>query len=187
MTHLTIHPDSRPNEAVAYTDPDQIAEKLWEIGVLFERWTTDQKFAPDADQDTVIAAYRKSIDRLIDRYEFHTVDVVSLRPDHPQKLELRAKFLSEHTHDEFEVRFFVEGQGIFYLHVDDRVFVVLCEQGDLISVPDRTKHWFDMGENPNFKCIRLFTTPEGWVASFTGDDIAQRFPSFDQYLARLAA
>lgn len=187
MTLLTIHPDDRPDEAVAYTDPDRIAEKLWEIGVLFERWNAEHEFSPDADQDTVIAAYQGSIDRLIDRYEFHTVDVVSLRPDHPQKRELRGKFLSEHTHEEFEVRFFVEGRGIFYLHSGDRVFMVLCEQGDLISVPGLTKHWFDMGENPDFKCIRLFTTPEGWVASFTGDSIAERFPSFDQYVARYAA
>jgi 1,2-dihydroxy-3-keto-5-methylthiopentene dioxygenase len=187
MTLLTVHSADQPNQFVAYADPEQIAEKLWEIGVLFERWQAEQAFTPEAGQETVIGAYRSSIDRLIDRYEFHSVDVVSLKPDHPQKQELRGKFLSEHTHDEFEVRFFVEGKGLFYLHPDDRVFVVLCEQGDLISVPGMIKHWFDMGENPHFKCIRLFTTPEGWVASFTGDPIAERFPNFDEYLAKHTA
>ncbi|MGZ8218086.1 1,2-dihydroxy-3-keto-5-methylthiopentene dioxygenase [Methylomagnum sp.] len=187
MSLLSIHSATRPEEAEIIRDPEQIAERLWEIDVLLECWTAAQEFAPDADMDTVIAAYQKSIDHLIDRYEFNTVDVVSLRPDHPQKAELRAKFLSEHTHDEFEMRFFVEGKGIFYLHADDKVYVVLCEQGDLISVPAMTRHWFDMGETPSFKCIRFFTTPEGWVASFTGDDIAARFPTFDQFLASHAA
>jgi 1,2-dihydroxy-3-keto-5-methylthiopentene dioxygenase len=37
-----------------------------------------------------------------------------------------------------------------------------------------------MGENPNLKCIRLFTSPEGWVADFTGNGIADRFPRLDQ-------
>jgi 1,2-dihydroxy-3-keto-5-methylthiopentene dioxygenase len=186
MSLLTIHPENRPEDAEIVRDPELIAERLWDIGVLFERWTAEHAFSSEADQDTVIAAYRTSIDRLIDRYEFCSVDVIGLRPDHPQKAELRAKFLSEHTHDDFEVRFFVEGRGIFYLHPDDRVYVVVCEQGDLISVPAHIKHWFDMGENPHLKCIRLFTTPEGWVATFTGEKTADAFPKFEQYLAQHA-
>jgi 1,2-dihydroxy-3-keto-5-methylthiopentene dioxygenase len=42
-----------------------------------------------------------------------------------------------------------------------------------------------MGENPDFKCIRLFTTEDGWVADFTGNPISDRFPTLDQYLATL--
>jgi 1,2-dihydroxy-3-keto-5-methylthiopentene dioxygenase len=33
-----------------------------------------------------------------------------------------------------------------------------------------------MGPQPRFTAIRLFTNTEGWVARFTGDDIAKRFP-----------
>ena len=43
-----------------------------------------------------------------------------------------------------------------------------------------------MGEYPDFKCIRFFTTPDGWQGNFTGSDIATRFPSFDAYLAERA-
>lgn len=143
-----------------------------------------QTLTPEASQDDIIEAYRTPINRLIDRYEFRSKDVVSLRPDHPQKMDLRAKFLSEHTHDEFEVRFFVEGRGLFYLHPDERVIIILCEQGDLISVPAGMKHWFDMGGLPDFKCIRLFTHPDGWIAAYTGNPIAERFPRFEQYLTR---
>ena len=46
-------------------------------------------------------------------------------------------------------------------------------------VPDGTRHWFDMGPNPFFVAIRLFTNPAGWVANFTGTDIAARFPRLD--------
>jgi 1,2-dihydroxy-3-keto-5-methylthiopentene dioxygenase len=42
-----------------------------------------------------------------------------------------------------------------------------------------------MGENPDLKCIRFFTTPDGWVAEFTGKPLAEKFPSFDEYLAAL--
>jgi 1,2-dihydroxy-3-keto-5-methylthiopentene dioxygenase len=57
----------------------------------------------------------------------------------------------------------------------------LCERGDLIGVPDNTPHWFDMGENPMFCAIRLFTNPEGWVANFTGESISSRFPTYEQF------
>lgn len=186
MSHLTICPADRPEAATITSDPAVMADWLGEAGVLFERWTTEQPLAANASQEAVIAAYQGSVNRLIDRYEFRSVDVVSLRPDHPQKDELRSRFLNEHTHAEYEVRFFVEGRGLFYLHPDERVFMVLCEQGDLLSVPAGMKHWFDMGENPHFKCIRLFTNPDGWIADVTGDPIAARFPNFDQHLASLA-
>ncbi|MDO9268897.1 MAG: cupin [Methylobacter sp.] len=186
MSALTVYPENQPQSGVAYTDFDAIQKHLDAIGVQFERWTANCEFAADADQNTVLAAYSDSIDRLKQQYCFQSVDVISLNPDHPEKATFRQKFLSEHIHADFEVRFFIEGRGLFYLHVADKVYGVLCEQGDLISVPANTTHWFDMGENPRFKCIRLFTTPDGWVADFTGSDIAKSFPTLDQCVAELS-
>ena len=159
-----------------------IAERLSRIGVRFERWTADQELGSDAAQEAILEAYREPVERLKKLYGFQSVDVVSLRPDHPQKNELRAKFLNEHIHTDFETRFFVEGRGLFYLHPNENVYAVFCEQGDLITVPADVKHWFDMGEFADFKCIRLFTRPDGWVAEFTGSDIAGKFPRLEQFL-----
>ncbi len=155
---------------------DEIAAELGRHGVRFERWRTTVALKPGAEPESVIEAYREDIDRLIREEGYHAVDVVSLHPEHPQKAELRQKFLDEHTHSEDEVRFFVAGSGLFSLHLGDEVYEVLCQQGDLIGVPDNTRHWFDMGPNPFFVAIRLFTNPAGWVARFTGTDIAGRFP-----------
>ncbi len=145
----------------------------------FERWAAAAPLADDASQDEVIAAYRADIERLMAENGFQSVDVISLHPDHPDKVALRQKFLNEHTHTEYEVRFFVDGQGLFYLHLGDKVYTVLCEKGDLISVPAGATHWFDMGANPRFKAIRLFTNTDGWVANFTGNDIAGAFPRLE--------
>ncbi|MCB1802861.1 MAG: cupin [Gammaproteobacteria bacterium] len=162
-----------------------IASALDGIGVQLEHWQANQPLAADADQAAVLAAYADDVERLNARYGFQSVDVVALTPDNSQKAEFRQKFLSEHTHADFEVRFFVDGSGLFYLHVEDKVYMVLCEKGDLISVPANTTHWFDMGSNPSFKCIRFFTTADGWVGNFTGSDIATRFPDFDQFSGSL--
>jgi 1,2-dihydroxy-3-keto-5-methylthiopentene dioxygenase len=183
MSELRIYPDNAQGAPRSYTDPQQIARQLAAIGVKFERWQADQVLAADATQDDVIAAYREDVERLKSEYGFQSVDVVSLKPDHPDREMFRNKFLSEHVHADFEVRFFVDGRGLFYLHVGEQVYCTLCEGGDLITVPARTTHWFDMGSKPSFKCIRLFTTPEGWVADFTGNEIAKRFPSFDQFVS----
>ena len=67
---------------------------------------------------------------------------------------------------------------MFYLRAAGKVHMTLCERGDLISVPAGTRHWFDMGPTPHFTAIRLFTTPAGWVANFTGIPIARSFPSY---------
>jgi 1,2-dihydroxy-3-keto-5-methylthiopentene dioxygenase len=186
MTTLQIYKENGAALGAAMVDFKQIARTLGEHGVLLERWEATARLAADAGQEEVLAAYQSSIERLNKRYGFQSIDVVALRPDNPKKGEMRQKFLAEHTHADFEVRFFVEGSGIFYLHLGDKVYAVLCEQGDLISVPANTTHWFDMGTSPNFKCIRLFTTPDGWVGNFTGNDIATRVPDFDTIVQEVA-
>jgi 1,2-dihydroxy-3-keto-5-methylthiopentene dioxygenase len=186
MSLLTIYPDNQPEHGESYRDFAAIEQQLNAIGVQFERWQTDHVLAAGASHNDILAAYQDPIGRLKHQYGFKSVDIINLNADHPEKTTLRQKFLSEHIHIDFEVRFFIEGCGLFSLHIDDKVYAVLCEKGDLISVPAYTKHWFDMGENPRFKCIRLFTTPEGWVATFTGSDIAKAFPTLDQTVATLS-
>ena len=186
MSTLMICQDDSPEIIATFTEHQAISENLARQGVQFERWQANKELKADAGQDEVMAAYQDAIEKLNKHYSFISVDVVSLQPDHPDKAAFRQKFLAEHTHADFEVRFFVDGSGLFYLHIDNMVYMVMCEKGDLISVPANTTHWFDMGENPFFKCIRFFTTPNGWEGNFTGSDIATCLPTFDDVLAELA-
>jgi 1,2-dihydroxy-3-keto-5-methylthiopentene dioxygenase len=159
--------------------PQFIAEQLQKIGVRFEQWEASAPLKPGASQDEVFTAYKFDIDKIVAEKGFKTVDVVSISPDDPERDAKRGKFLSEHFHKEDEVRFFVAGSGLFTLHVEDRVYEILCTQGDLIGVPDSTKHWFDMGPAPYFIAIRFFTEPDGWVGHFTGSDWADKFPRYE--------
>ncbi|MFC3853893.1 acireductone dioxygenase [Salinispirillum marinum] len=180
MSRLTVYADQDPSSTVLdTTDAAQIAATLAKVGVRFERWDAPHDLPKGASNDEILALYKKDIDRLIAQDGYQTVDVVHMVPDHPEKAAFRQKFLDEHRHSEDEVRFFVQGQGLFCLHLQDQVFQVLCTRNDLISVPANTPHWFDMGTQPEFTAIRLFNNPEGWVAHFTGSDIGQRFPYLD--------
>jgi 1,2-dihydroxy-3-keto-5-methylthiopentene dioxygenase len=179
MSRLSIYHEQNGKEPLVQTeDGTEIAARLKEVGIRFERWTAEFPIRANQPHEEIIAAYGGSIDALKASEGFQAVDVVSLHPEHPDRAAFRQKFLAEHRHTEDEVRFFVDGSGQFYLHLENQVHVVLCEQGDLISVPANTRHWFDMGPAPRFTAIRLFTNPEGWVANFTGDAIADRFPKY---------
>jgi 1,2-dihydroxy-3-keto-5-methylthiopentene dioxygenase len=179
MSELVITPDTDPRDRlVVATDADRIADELAKIGVVFERWSAGVQLNAGADQAAVLEAYKADVERLSNAHGYRSVDVVRMTPDHPDRAAMRAKFLAEHIHADDEVRFFVEGQGAFYLRTGGKVYRTVCAAGDLISVPSGTTHWFDAGDRPLFCAIRLFTTPDGWVAKFTGDEIASTFPAF---------
>ena len=179
MSELKIYQGGDVNNPRSIVDQKEMAKLLAARGIRFEQWEASAPLTKASTQDEVLEAYRADVDALMKESGFESVDVISLHPEHPQKDAMRDKFLNEHIHTDDEVRFFVDGQGLFYLRFDDAVLTVLCEKGDLISVPANVRHWFDMGPMPDFKCIRLFTDEAGWVAQFTGDGIADRYPRFE--------
>ncbi|MDA3643129.1 cupin [Saccharopolyspora indica] len=189
MTLLTVWPDTDPATVELRTEePGEIAAALKPFGVRFERWEL-KELPAGASSEQVLEAYRAEVDRVIDAEGYIKVDaaVMAPRDDDPQWAEqaraAREKFLSEHTHDDDEDRFFARGAGVFYLHLEDKVYGVLCEAGDLLSVPANTTHWFDMGVRPDFVAIRFFHDEDGWVGDFCDTDTAERFPSFDELMA----
>jgi 1,2-dihydroxy-3-keto-5-methylthiopentene dioxygenase len=161
------------------TDRAEIARLLGERGIVFEQWEANAPLTAASGQDEILAAYAGDVERLKKTYGYTTVDVIRVGPGTPNVPELRQKFLNEHTHTEDEVRFFVEGSASFYLRTGGKVYQAICTRGDLIGVPANTTHWFDMGPSPEFAAIRMFVDPSGWVANFTGDDIAARFPKYE--------
>ena len=180
MSQLTQFHQDQPQTAILTTqDFSTIATVLAAIGVRFVRWQASFPISADTTNEEILEAYAKDIEALKQAEGYQTVDVVSMHPNHPDKVAFRNKFLSEHIHTEDEVRFFVHGKGLFCLHVDEHIYQVVCEAEDLISVPANTRHWFDMGSQPEFTAIRLFNNQTGWVAHFTSDPIASQFPLLD--------
>lgn len=180
MSRLTVYTESNPSTPeLDTTDGAAITQALKGIDVRFERWTASQEFAPDAPDADVLAAYANDIERIKREGGYQTVDILRCNASTPDKPTIRAKFLNEHTHSEDEVRFFVEGAGIFYLRTGGKVYMALCERGDLISVPAGVTHWFDMGPEPDIAALRFFDNKDGWVPHFTGSDIAAKFPKFE--------
>jgi 1,2-dihydroxy-3-keto-5-methylthiopentene dioxygenase len=188
MTLLTIWSENEPDTAETRTeDPREITDLLKQLGVRFDRWEL-RELPEQPTSEQVLEAYRAEVDRVIDWEGYIKVDAIRMSPsDEPEWQEkakaARERFLSEHTHEDDEDRFFAHGAAVFYLHVGDKVYAVLCEAGDLLSVPAHTTHWFDMGTRPDFVSIRFFHDDDGWVGDFLGTDTAEKFPTFDELMA----
>jgi len=159
------------------TEPEAIKAFLANVGIHYERWDVAIQLATDASEEDILSAYEAHLVPYMTRNGYPTADVINIHPAIADYPSIRAKFLAEHTHSEDEVRFFVSGEGLFWFNLQGQaVFNVLCQQGDLISVPKNTKHWFDAGKSaPNVKAIRMFSDMAGWVPHYTDSGIESKF------------
>lgn len=94
-------------------------------------------------------------------------DEVHLNADTPDLAATLAKFDAEHLHTDDEVRYVLEGEGIFDIRSnDDRWMRVIVEVGDLISVPKSRHHRFLLTDQCAIRCARLFVDASGWTPHY---------------------
>ena len=126
-------------------------------GIDYERAKPGRDVPAGAPANELLDAYKEKIDELKARGGYVTADVIDVFPDTPNLETMLNKFNSEHWHDEDEVRFIVEGRGLFHIHPESGpVFAIEVEAGDLIRVPRGTHHWFDLCADRRIRAIRLF-------------------------------
>ena len=114
-----------------------------------------------------LGAYQGPIDALKAAQGYVHQDEVALRPDTESLEAICAKFVDEHLHTEDEVRFVLEGEGVFDIRSqDDRWMRVTVEPGDLIVVPKDRHHRFFLTDRKTIRCVRLFQDPSGWAPHY---------------------
>lgn len=151
-----------------------VSAYLAEKGVIYESWGVERlnghlkesyTLTPD-EQKAIIDLYSPEISDLKSRQGYITQDIVVLSEATPNLDALLEKFRREHHHTDDEVRFVVDGSGIFTIRKGDLIFDVTVKAGDLLVVPAYTRHWFDLTGERKIKCIRIFKDPAGWVAIY---------------------
>jgi len=170
MAILTI-PDA--NQTIH--DPREIQAFLNNRGVYFDIWDTIKVTEIDTSEE-ILEKYASLLDPYMDENGYKVADVLIINKHTENYNAIREKFLAEHVHTEDEVRYFIDGEGFFWFHLETgEVFNVLCQKGDLISVPAGVKHWFDTGEIPFVKVIRIFIDKSGWVPHYTESAIEKNY------------
>ena len=161
-----------PDEKRTLTEFDEVRSHLASIGIDYERWKPTDGVREDANAAEILAAYAPEIERLKRQGGYVTADVIDVSPQTPGLDAMLNRFNSEHWHDEDEVRFIIEGRGIFHIHPRDdqgggKVISITVEAGDLLRVPRGTWHWFDLCQERRIRAIRLFQDMSGWTPHYT--------------------
>lgn len=166
-----------PDKNLVLREEGEIKSYLASIGIDYERWDANEaRVSPDASVEEILSAYREEIEKLKVRGGYVTADVIDIKPDIPNLDTMLDKFRPEHWHDEDEVRFIVQGCGIFHIAPENGdVAAVKMTAGDLIRVPRGTRHWFDLDETRTVRAIRLFQDASGWTPHYTESGIERKY------------
>jgi len=109
-------------------------------------------------------AYQPRLDEYMNERGYGTQDEVALTPETENLEAICAKFDREHLHTDDEVRFVLEGEGIFDVRSeDDRWIRIVVQPGDLIIVPEDKHHRFLLTAAKRIRCLRLFKDAAGWT------------------------
>lgn len=108
-----------------------------------------------------------------DRYGYAAQDLVVLHPETPGLDASLARFEQAHTHRDDEVRYVIEGEGLFgFFDADGVEHKVRVAPGDFVRVPAGVEHRFTLLASRRIKALRLFTDAAGWAAVYTGRPVA---------------
>jgi 1,2-dihydroxy-3-keto-5-methylthiopentene dioxygenase len=165
-----------PEESRTVMEFDAVRVYLAGIGIAYERWEPPHGLLANAPAAEVLSAYSAEIERLTAQGGYVTADVIDVSPSTPGLEAMLNKFSSEHWHDEDEVRFIIEGRGLFHICPHQGpVVAITVEAGDLIRVPRGTRHWFDLCRERRIRAIRLFQDPSGWTPHYTQSGVDKNY------------
>lgn len=161
------------------SDLGEIRHLLEPLGVSLENWPLPGD--PETSRllslpmltvrqgETVLDAFIGRFTHLKNTLGYQSQDLITLFPDLPGLDGLLQKFVSCHTHSDDEIRYIIEGEGVFGFVLSDQDQVELTmTSGDYINVPAGTEHWFRLTASRRVKAIRYFSSREGWVPVYTG-------------------
>lgn len=165
-----------------HTDLITIAQELAPLNIEINRWTvTDnpqlkgllaQDSLKEEQKEQVLQGLDSYFEQLKQTAGYQSRDLVVLHPGIPHLDELIAKFQQIHTHADDEVRYIIDGEGIFgFVLPDDSQVELTVEPEEYIKVPAGTEHWFYLTPIKRVKAVRYFTTTEGWTPEYTGRKI----------------
>lgn len=122
----------------------------------------------DGGKATVVQAVGALVVDECVAHGYHSMDLVVLHPGTPGLDDALQRFDKPHTHADDEVRYILDGEGLFGFfdaHGQERVLRVV--PGDYLRIPAGVEHRFTLTATRRIKALRLFADTAGWVAQYT--------------------
>jgi 1,2-dihydroxy-3-keto-5-methylthiopentene dioxygenase len=161
---------------------EEVASFLESQEVIYENWDitklpsllVEKYLLSDEEKEEILKAFAGEIADISATRGYKAQDVISLSENTPNLDVLLTNFKNEHHHTDDEVRFIVSGHGVFVIQGKDGAFFeVHLNPGDLISVPENTRHYFTLEEDRKVVAVRIFVTTEGWVPIYEKNEVTQ--------------
>lgn len=167
------------------TDLHSIAAELAPLHIQLNRWPVGndphlhqllaQEQLTDPEKEQILTGLDSYFQQLQQTADYQSRDLIVLHPNIPNLDDLLTKFDRIHTHANDEVRYILDGTGVFgFVRPDGSQVELTVEAEEYINVPAGTEHWFYLTPQRRIKAIRYFTDTEGWVPQYTGTEIHAR-------------
>jgi len=156
----------KPADVSKFLESHSVTHQVWPVPASL-RDLRGKAQMTDADKARTLDGYRKHLDHERDERGYVQSDMIVLNASTPGLDALLAKFDKAHYHDDDEVRYIFDGEGIFGFEGRDGVtFTILVKAGDYIIIPAKCYHWFTLTESRAIKAIRLFKDMSGWAPHY---------------------
>jgi 1,2-dihydroxy-3-keto-5-methylthiopentene dioxygenase len=164
------------------TDLNDIRNYLSPLNIELSHWPIEKTeiVGPLLKADTLKDDEKEGLLRALDSrfeeqkklYGYQTRDLVVLHSQIPNLEQMLSIFDKTHRHSDDEVRYIIDGSGIFgFILPEGEQVLLTVEAEEYIRVPANTEHWFVLDKNRRIKAVRYFTSREGWVANYSGTPV----------------
>jgi 1,2-dihydroxy-3-keto-5-methylthiopentene dioxygenase len=161
------------------TDLVQISQHLAVLDIQLKQWpvgddaTVRTLLAQASLQDDEKEQVLRALDHYFESLEvFQSRDTIVLHPETPNLDGMLEKFSRPHTHADDEVRYIVDGEGIFgFVCPDGTQMELTIQPEEYINVPAGTEHWFYLTSQRRIKAVRYFVDTSGWTPEYTNTEI----------------
>ena len=172
----------RLEDGTTYTQLQDIARELTPFKVQLNYWSVGdnpdtrnliaQEALTEEEKEQVLQALDGYFEQLKERDGYQSRDLIVLHPNIPNLDVLLSKFERCHTHADNEVRYIIDGEGVFgFVRPDASQVELTIQPEEYINVPAGTEHWFYLTETKRIKAVRYFNTTEGWIPEYTDTEI----------------
>jgi len=167
-----------------YTELEDIARELAPLNVQLNYWAIGEKAQirqllsqeslTEAEKERVLESLDHYFEQLQQTGGYQSRDLIVLHPNTLNLNTLLSKFNRCHTHADDEVRYIIDGEGVFgFVRPDGSQVELTIQPEEYINVPAGTEHWFYLTDSSRIKAVRYFTTTGGWVPEYSNSRLGE--------------
>lgn len=172
----------RHENGTTIRDLEQIRQALAPLKIELASWPIEKTpqvrellaadSLSDQEKELLLSALDNRFQEQKKKFGYQTRDLIVLHSKVPKLDDMLAIFDKTHRHGDDEVRYIIDGSGIFgFVMPDGKQALLTIGAEEFIRVPSDTEHWFVLDENRRIKAVRYFTSKEGWVANYSGTPV----------------